>query len=305
MEHSFLGIAQNLCGLNRTCVASGSRTFADILPRGGLLVIPPATGAYNDRKECWRAQSSSLFTIREIEAIVDFVQAGGRLLAFSYRFGDSFTQTNLSHLFAALGCLLNDDAVVDLQRLRRAHALESTFETGREHLPVAWAAQQVGAVQWRSMATFDLVPGAPVRVLALSPGGACISFNRTHREIIFQSRPIAVAGTHGRGRFALFGGPHVFETGTFGLLHLSDNTRFLQNTADWLLSEAPLQECSSDSQFPSPEESDRLQRQAQELWKDLACVTRQNQSDSAVKPVERRFRETGILKALNRANWAA
>jgi hypothetical protein len=195
--------------------------------------------------------------------------------------------------------------VVDLQRLRRAHALESTFETGPEHLPVVWAAQKVHAVQWKSTATFDLVPGAPVRALALSPGGACISFNRTHREIIFQSRPIAVAGTHGRGRFALFGGPHAFETGTFGLLHQADNASFLQNIVDWLMSEAPLHESSNESQFPSPEESDRLQRQAQEQWHDLGRVGVQNQSDSTVKAVERRLRETGILKALNRANWAA
>ena len=237
--------------------------------------------------------------------MLQFLNVGGGLLAFAYRFGDSFTQTNLSHLFAALGCLLNDDAVVDLQRLRRAHALESSFETGREHLPVAWAAPQVKAVQWRSTATFDLVPGAPVRALALSPGGACISFNRTHREIIFQSRPIAVAGTHGRGRFALFGGPHAFEAGTFGLVHQADNARFLQNIADWLLSEAPLHEWANESQFPTPEDSDRLQRQAQEHWNDLGRVSIQNQSQSAVKLVERRLRETGILKALNRANWAA
>jgi len=104
--------------LNRTCVVRRSQTFADLLPNASMLVIPPATGAYNSRKECWRAQSSSLFTVREMAAIINLVPAGGRLLAFSYRFGDSFTQTNLRDLLSPLGCLLNHDAVIDLTRLR-------------------------------------------------------------------------------------------------------------------------------------------------------------------------------------------
>jgi len=118
MEHNFLGVAQNLTDLNRTCVVRRSQTFADLLPNASMLVIPPATGAYNSRKECWRAQSSSLFTVREMAAIINLVPAGGRLLAFSYRFGDSFTQTNLRDLLSPLGCLLNHDAVIDLTRLR-------------------------------------------------------------------------------------------------------------------------------------------------------------------------------------------
>ena len=51
--------------------------------------------------------------------------------------------------------------------------------------------------------------------------------------------PIAVAGLRGRGRFVLFGGPHAFEMGSYGLLAAHDNARFLQNVLRWLLSDAP------------------------------------------------------------------
>ena len=137
-----------------------------------MLVIPPATGAYNSRKECWRAQSSSLFTVREMAAIINLVPAGGRLLAFSYRFGDSFTQTNLRDLLSPLGCLLNHDAVIDLTRLRITQP--SAMVDSR--LPVTassgWsvATQHVGRVlfvlwSWRCR------PGAE---LHLHPGHRCL-----------------------------------------------------------------------------------------------------------------------------------
>ena len=73
---------------------------------------------------------------------------------------------------------------------------------------------------FRTSATFTLLPRANVVPVAVSPGGPCITFNRTHRLVSFQSLPIGVAGTFGRGRFALFGGPHAFETGPLGFLVL-------------------------------------------------------------------------------------
>ena len=65
------------------------------------------------------------------------------------------------------------------------------------------------------------------------PGGRCITFDRTHRRISFTSRPFAVAGAVAKGRFALFGGPHIFETGTYGLLDEAGNRRFLDQLLAW------------------------------------------------------------------------
>jgi len=101
-------------------------------------------------------------------------------------------------------------------------------------MPLTWAAAGVNVLRWRSMATFTILPGSHIRPLVLSPGGACISYNRTHRYVSFQSHPVAVAGTYGAGRFALFGGPHAFETGQLGLLAETSNARFLENVVRWL-----------------------------------------------------------------------
>jgi hypothetical protein len=65
-----------------------------------LVIIPTPTGVYCEAKESWLRDSSSLFEPDEICHFLDFLRKGGRLLAFAYRFGDSFTKTNLSQLFA-------------------------------------------------------------------------------------------------------------------------------------------------------------------------------------------------------------
>jgi len=82
------------------------------------------------------------------------VQRGGCLLAFAYGFGDSFSQANLGQLFPPLGCLLNDDAIVDLVRLRTTHPLQSLFVTERDLIPLPWAANCIERIAWRYMATF-------------------------------------------------------------------------------------------------------------------------------------------------------
>src|SRR5206468_9532358 len=135
--------------------------------------------------------------------------------------------------------LLNDDAVIDLQLLRLTYPLDAYFDTPGESLPLLWSAKSVSTIRWRTTATFTILPGATTVPLALSAGGNCISFDRTLRRISFASLPVAVAGLNGRGRFALFGGPHVFETGTYGLLASHDNARFLQNVLRWLLDDRP------------------------------------------------------------------
>lgn len=147
------------------------------------------------------------------------------------------------------------------------------------------------------MATFSILPGANVRPLALSAGGTCISFNRSLRRISFASLPVAVAGGQGRGRFVLFGGPHAFENGTFGLLSSHDNARFLQNVLRWLLDDGPL-----NPTF----EAETRHSDGTLLFNnglDAARGENANGAQHTIAFVERLLHKTGVLKALGRAGW--
>jgi len=203
----------------------------------------------------------------------------------------------LRELFGPLGCLLNDDAVIDLQVLRTTGPLETFFDTPRSLLPLAWAVDGVSTVRWRTTATFTILPGARVRPLALSAGGACISFNRTLRRISFASLPIAVAGLHGRGRFVLFGGPHAFENGRFGLLTSHDNARYLQNIVRWLLDDSPPDLVAQ----PAAHHSDGTFFFSNRL--DVIRNDDDSGSQHTINYVERLLRRTGVLKALARPDW--
>ena len=271
------------------------------LSHARLLVLAPPTGKYNPGGECWRQDTTSWFTPDEICHILEYLRQGGRLLAFAYRFGDSFTQTNLGQLFAPLGCLLNDDAIVDLERVRTSHPLRSLFITERDLIPLAWANSGVERMAWRCMSTFTIVPGADARALVYSPGGNCVSYNRVHRQISFRSLPVAVAGRHGRGRYVLFGGPHAFETGAFGLLYHGRNTRFLEQVFQWLLSELPLDQDGATGDFKT--EQERLKRSADQNWHKFCLVRDEGDGESSVAVVERLLRETGTLKALGKASF--
>jgi len=297
---NFAGMAALFERLGADCHSQRHKPL-DLAP-ARLLVIPPPTGQYNPGGECWRLDPAALFTPDEICQILDYLRRGGRVLAFAYRFGDSFTQTNLGQLFAPLGCLLNDDAVVDLERVRTTHPLQSLFVTERDLLPLGWAAHGIERVAWRYMATFTVLPGADAHALVYSPGGSCVSYNRTHRQISFYSLPIAVAGRHGRGRYVLFGGPHAFETGASGLLHHSRNTRFLEKVFQWLLSEAPLQEGGASGSLEG--EQERLKRTADQNWRRFCQVQDEGDAESTVAVVERLLQETGTLRALGKAGFA-
>jgi len=292
MQANFVGVMESLCRQGCLCRATGDQPLSKYLDRARLLVIPPPTGHYNPHKECWTRQTASLFTVEEIAHIHGFLDDGGRLFLSAYRFGDAFTATNLQELVGPLGCLLNEDVVIDVRTLRTSHPLEAHFDTPRCCLPLPWSLDWVSTVRWRAMATFTILPGATASPLALSPGGNCISFNRAHREINFASLPIAVAGSHGKGRFVLLGGPHAFEIGPFGLLTIADNARFLHNALSWLLADGPTD--------PAPS---RLPQCSVDMVSDLGRVENEGKRQSTVAFLERLLRSTGVLKALSQAKW--
>jgi len=297
MQTNFAGVMELLCRLGCVCATTASDPLSTSLPRTRLLVIPTSTGEYNRSRKCWTPRSDLLFTGGDIQDVLKFVQDGGRLLAFGYRFGDSFTRSNLRELFSPLGCLLNDDAVLDLQLLRATYPLDAYFDTPGNELPLQWSATAVTTVRWRTTATFTILPGANVVPLALSAGGKCISFDRSLRCIRFSSLPVAVAGQSGRGRFALFGGPHVFETGTYGLLTSHDNARFLQNVLRWLLDDGP------PGLQPRPTTHHALGTYFFNRQLEVEREVQAQRDQHTIAYVERILRQTGIIKALDRPYW--
>jgi hypothetical protein len=297
MHTNFAGVMELLCRLGCVCATTADRSFGTSLSRARLLVIPTSTGEYNHSRKCWNPRPELLFTSDDIRDVVNFVQNGGRLLAFGYRFGDSFTRSNLRELFSPLGCLLNDDAVIDLQLLRATFPLDAYFDTTGGSLPLPWSARQVSTVRWRTSATFTILPGAKAVPLALSAGGNCITFDRSSRRISFASLPVAVAGLKGRGRFALFGGPHQFETGPYGLLTSHDNARFLKNVLSWLLDERP--PALALKTTPHHALGTFFFNRRLEVDPD----TQAHNDQRSIAYVERVLRQTGILKALDRPHW--
>lgn len=295
------GLAEVLRALGYDCAGVRPGLLPDRLSHACLLVVPPPTGYYDPPRQTWQRLASSLFTPSEVRDILRFINGGGRLLAFAYRFGDSFTRTNLQDLFALLGCRLNNDAVIDVTQLREVHPLQLHFETPRDALPMPWSTAGVETVCWRAVATFSILPTAAARPLAFSPGGRCISFDCVQRRISFQSWPIAVVGGLGRGRFFLLGGPHVFETGPFGLLGAADNRRFLLNILGWLLN-GEHRELEPVAPGHEPELA-ALHSLLDEQWRDVGQIEATGRGEATVAFVERLLRETGVLKALAHAKW--
>jgi len=287
------GLTEMLCRLGLRCESVTAGQLEAKLPRSRLLVIPPPTGRYDERKERWRPERRTLFSPADIASILAFLHSGGRLLAFSYRFGDSFTRSNLSELLLPLGCRLNDAAVLDLEGIRDLPPLRLRFETTRECLPLSWSVANVHLVHWRPMATFTILDDSSVKPLAISPGGRCFCFNRALRQISLESLPVAVAGRHGQGRFAVFGGPHAFETGSIGLLTAADNRAFLKNTLEWLLGDEAL--------APPDYIQDAPVWDGRSSSTDLFRVLPHGDGARTVANIEKILRRSGILKALSRA----
>jgi len=297
MQTNFAGVMESLCRLGFTCASTAGQPLGRFLGRTTLLVIPPPTGFYDKSDQVWKAHAQSLFSGQEIVEILSFIHGGGRLLAFGYRFGDSFTRTNMGELLSPMGCLLNDDAVIDLHILRSTHPLDAYFENSCSLLPQTWSHDGVATVRWRTMATFTILPGIRAQPLALSAGGSCITFNHTHQRISFASQPIAVAGIHGKGKFALFGGPHAFEVGTFGLFNAVGNLHFLQNVLRWLLEPAATR---IDPAVPFQQVTSLYALGGQD---DPSQLDQQGKGQRTIAYVERLLYKTGVLKALSRAQW--
>ena len=150
-------------------------------------------------------------------------------------------------------------------------------------------------MRWRPGATFAVLPGTTAWPLALSTGGGCLSFDLTLRRICFASLPLTVAGRHGDGRFALFGGPHLFESSALGLLSVADNTRFLRNVLKWLLDDEAHQDPPAPSKtIPTPDCH----------FPGLSQVASAGEGERTIASVEKILRQTGVLKALNQAKWS-
>ncbi len=297
MHTNFAGLMELLCRLGCVCSTTSGEPFVKSLSQARLLVVPPATGEYNATQKRWQSRSDLRFNSDDIHATMNFLQEGGRLLAFGYRFGDSFTQANLREFLSPLGCLLNDDAVIDLQSLRQTYPLDAYFDTTRNSLPLRWAAKRVTTVRWRTMATFTILPGTQAVPLALSAGGNCISFDRSLRRISFASLPVAAAGIHGKGRFALFGGPHAFEVGTFGLLASHDNARFLKNILRWLLDDGD-PDLRSEPITHHSLGTFHFNNRLEVVGSDTT-----HSDNHTIQYVEKVLRRTGVLKALDRPQW--
>ncbi|HNC06934.1 MAG TPA: hypothetical protein PLS38_11610 [Solirubrobacterales bacterium] len=294
LHSNLVGVTELLCGLGYECRATGGQSLVEALPGCSLLIIPPPAGRYDARRERWSRDADTLFTASELQAVLRFLEQGGCLLAFGYRFGDSFTQTNLGELCQPLGCRLNDDAVIDVRVLRQTNPLHLHFDTPAECLPCPWSRAGVGSVRWRPAATFTMTPGFPMQPLVFSTGGNCLSFDRTLRRIRFDSLALAVAGVHGAGRFALFGGPHLFESSPLGLLAEADNARFLCHVLRWLQSPA-----AKTSRTPH----DLSQPALTPCVERFSRIEGHGDGERTIASVERVLRKAGVLKALSRARW--
>jgi hypothetical protein len=294
IETNFSGLARILRRIGLRCVPHRRRPL-DVRPgQAELLVIPPPTGLYDAPRERWLPSAESRLLPTEICALVEFVASGGSLMLFGYRFGDSFLQSNLGELCAAFGCLLNDDAVVDVRRLGRLYPLTGEFVTGPESIVPPWAAVGVRTLRWRSMATFTLLPGSGVIPLVISPGGPCPAYNRRHRHLTFQSKPIAVIGELGLGRFVFFGGPHAFETGPTGLLHAADNHRLLENVLSWLT-----RDDAESVEGSALGASAAIARR----WQGLCEVANDGTQTQSLLAIERALGHSQTLRALPRWKW--
>ena len=266
-----------------------------------LLVIPSPAGRFNRQYSRWEPSKDTRFKEPDIESILDYVRNGGRLIAFSYRFGDSFAKTNLKDVFLPMGCLINDTAALNLDSfVNDIHPLAVPFQTSQEHLPILDATvTPVSQVHWRAMATLSILPGANVSPIAMT-SPRCIVFDPHSYQLIHKPQVIAAGGHFGMGRFVLLGGPHVFETGGYGLLNEGENREFANIVLRWLMSE--------DKSQPSlrfvPKTDNEDSKQARALWTAVQhCKSPKSKEAVLVQFIDHVFMMSGIMGSLGESVW--
>lgn len=302
INRSFSGVADILSEMGVRCFSGNLST--ESLEDVDLLIIPPPAGQFNRQTSEWEPLQSSLFTESDIEKILGFVNGGGRLLAFSYRFGDSFAKTNLREVFLPMGCFLQDTAAIHLDSfVNDMHPLAVPFETTREHLPILKDEQHFpDSVQLRAMATLSNLPGMRVFPITTTPP-RCIVFEPHSFKISHKPQSLGSGGYYSNGRFAIFGGPHAFETGGYGLLNSGSNRLFARMILEWIVSNEP----GSEMTHRAPEKSDSLElnlKPFQLLWKRVEdCQSPKTKGAILVQFVDKIFQGTGIMTPIGKGIW--
>jgi hypothetical protein len=235
-DTTFSGIAGAFRRAGYNVHSSGHPIQGTSLKGVKALVIPPPVGNLDTDTATWRPDPTALFRLREVQAVLDFLWHGGRVLAFSYRGGDSFTASNLREVLLPLGCLLRNDIVIDPAGSAFTHPIHTTFDTPSEDICMEWAASRVTLVQWRPTTAISILAGSNAYPLVRAPS-RCIALDIVEHTTAFNVSPIAVCGEYGAGRFVVFGGPTAFTISAKGLWRVHDNERFFSNVARWLLEE--------------------------------------------------------------------
>lgn len=308
LSTTFAGVADSLHQKGYRCSALTEPLVAQNIETASAVVIPPPTGRFNSVASKWESAQASLLTGEEIAGVLSYLERGGRLLAFSYRFGDAFTKANLGVLFAALGWYQNDDAVIDLEQFGEIHPLHTIFETKKPEFDQSWALRGVETVAWRPVTSLNMLPNGSGFPIVHSPK-SCVRIRLGDHSISHVPGAICVAGHFGLGKYILLGGPHAFEATSLGFLDAASNRQFLGNLLDWLFSaqdpaaeDASPRERSSKSSLGA---SAQPREQLRTLW-GRACNASANKEkgEYLVDFVQSFLLSAGIFKPLRRSSWS-
>ena len=305
---TFAGVVNCLNQKGYRCSALKGPMVAQNIENASAVVIPSPVGRFNPVTSEWDPDKTSLLTGEEIAGVLSYLEKGGRLLAFSYRFGDAFTKANLGVLFAALGWYQYDDAVINLGKFGKVHPLHTTFETRESEFDQKWAFQGVDTVAWRPVTSLSLLPNGIGFPVVHSPE-SCVRIGLVDHSISHSSGAICGAGHFGLGKYLLFGGPHAFETESLGFLRSASNSRFLINVLDWLFSaQEPLPEGAGTrerSLKSSPGSNILSREQLRVLWNRASSAsTTKEKGECLVDFVQKFLANSGIFKPLVRSSWS-
>ena len=114
LDTTFAGMARLLGHKGYQCVSTTEPLTLANIRGAAAVVVPPPTGNLDPATSTWLHSPHTLLSGEEVRSLLSYLEEGGRLIAFSYRWGDAFTKANIGQLFASLGWCQNDDAVIDL-----------------------------------------------------------------------------------------------------------------------------------------------------------------------------------------------